>query len=477
MQRTMIDLFAGIGGFTLGFEAAGFECIGHCEIDKYAQRSYYAIHGKKEGAWFADDITTVRPEELPPCDLITAGFPCQDISVAGRGGGLSGSRSSLFFEIIRIIQGKESSDKPRWIVLENVKNLLSINGGKDFTTILYTLAESGYDIEYQVLNSKNFGVPQNRERVFIVGYLRTRGVGKIFPILGANSKNLIELIKGRQGKRVYDPAGIGITLTAQGGGMGGRTGLYAVSYNRKEGVKGKLDVAHALTASDYRGINRNQTQNAVCFDMSNHYPQITDSANLLKECYTTGIIKIGNGNPSGNGQNGNVYNPDGISPTLTTNKGEGIKIALPILTPDRVKMRQNGRRIKEPGEPMFTLTTQDRHGVVLVREATQKGYAEAGIGDSINLAVPGSQTRRGRVGKGVANTLDTSCNQGTLSGCRIRRLTPRECWRLQGVPDHLFELAQAVNSDTQLYKQAGNGVTVNVVYEIARRLLESEVHK
>lgn len=475
MSRTMIDLFAGIGGFTLGFEAAGFKCIGHCEIDRYAQRSYNAIHGEKEGAWFANDITNVRPEELPTCDLITAGFPCQDISVAGRGRGLSGSRSSLFFEIIRIIQGKASCDKPRWVVLENVKNLLSINRGKDFTTVLCTLAESGYNVEYQVLNSKNFGVPQNRERVFIVGHFRGRGTGKIFPILGTDSKNLIELIKGRQGKRVYDPAGIGITLTAQGGGMGGQTGLYAVSYNRKDGIEGKLDTAHTLTASDYRGINRNQPQNAVFIDMSNHFPQITETAHLRKECYTTGIMKVGNVNPGGNGLNGNVYSPDGICPTLTTNKGEGMKIAIPILSPDREKMRQNGRRIKEPDDPMFTLTTQDRHGVVIVHEATKKGYAEAGAGDSINLAVPGSETRRGRVGKGIANTLDTSCNQGVLDGCRIRRLTPRECWRLQGVPDHLFELAQAVNSDTQLYKQAGNGVTINVVYIIALKLLEKDV--
>lgn len=449
MPRTMIDLFAGIGGFTLGCEAAGFECIGHCEIDRYAQRSYYAIHGKKEGAWFTDDITTVRPEELPSCDLVTAGFPCQDISVAGRGRGLSGSRSSLFFEIIRIIQGKSSGDKPRWVVLENVKNLLSIGGGKDFATVLCSLAESGYDVEYQVLNSKNFGVPQNRERVFIVGHLRSRGAGKIFPILGADSKNLIELIKGRQGRRVYDPAGIGVTLTAQAGGMGGKTGLYAVSYNRKDGIGDTLEVAHTLTASDYRGINRNQPQNAVFVDLSNHYPQITDTARCIKRCYNAGITNR-------QADNSGVL----LSPR-------------PILSPNREKLRQNGRRIKEVNEPMFTLTTQDRHGVVLVREATQKGYAEAGIGDSINFAVPGSETRRGRVGKGIANTLDTSCNQGVFDGCSIRRLTPRECWRLQGVPDHLFERAQAVNSDTQLYKQAGNGVTVNVVYIIAQKLLEN----
>ena len=143
--------------------------------------------------------------------------------------------------------------------------------------------------------------------------------------------------------------------------------------------------------------------------------------------------------------------------------------AVPVLTPDRKEKRQNGRRFKENGEPMFTLTGQDRHGV-MIKEATEKGYAEAHEGDSINLAVPGSKTRRGRVGKGIANTLDTSCTQGVLNGYRIRRLTPRECFRLQGFPDNYFNRAATVNSDSQLYKQAGNSVTVNVVYEIAKRL-------
>lgn len=417
MPYTMIDFFAGIGGFTLGFEAAGFDCIGHCEIDRYAQRSYRAIHGIKEGAWFADDITTVRPEDVPPCDLITAGFPCQDISCAsGRGSGLRGARSSLFFEIIRIVQGKQRSDRPRWIVLENVKNLLSINRGWDFATILHSLAESGYDVEYQLLNSKHFGVPQNRERVFLVGHLRGRGSGKVFPVIGTDGKNIIRLIAGRQGSRVYDPAGIGITLTAQGGGKGGQTGLYAVSYNRKEGITGALDTAHALNASDYRGINRNQQQNAVLVDQAIHPPALTDTVRDVRAHYNTSVIRVGNTNPSGSGMNGNVYSTEGLSPALTTNKGEGMKVA-----------------------------------------------------------IPGSQTRRGRVGKGVANTLDTSCSQGVLHGCRIRKLTPRECWRLQAVPDELFDRAAAVNSDTQLYKQAGNGVTVSVIYAIARKIAESEV--
>lgn len=257
---------------------------------------------------------------------------------------------------------------------------------------------------------------------------------------------------------------------------------------------------------------------------------------------------IGNVNPSGNGMNGNVYDSNGVNPTLTTNKGEGNKIAIPVLTPDRTEKRQNGRRFKEDGEPMFTLTGQDRHGVgieplgvlrnvrsdygkeirkdyeagnikisrheflesevrddgvvntlstvqkdnqlaVKVAEATKQGYSECRVGvDSVNLSVPGSKTRRGRVGHDLANTLDTSCNQGIFVQVSeeltvyavwyekyqcyiaIRRLTPKECFRLQGWTDDYFEKAAFVNSDSQLYKQAGNGVTVNVIEAIAERM-------
>lgn len=143
----------------------------------------------------------------------------------------------------------------------------------------------------------------------------------------------------------------------------------------------------------------------------------------------------------------------------------------PVLTPDRLEKRQNGRRFKEDGEDMFTLTAQDRHGIV-IKEATKKGYDIAYPGDSVNYSVPTSKTRRGRVGNGIANTLDTGSQQGVVTEeYRIRKLTPKECWRLQGFPDWAFERAAEVNSDSQLYKQAGNSVTVNVIYEIAKRLV------
>ena len=178
---------------------------------------------------------------------------------------------------------------------------------------------------------------------------------------------------------------------------------------------------------------------------------------------------------------------------VTNRGGDNSGVAIPVLTPDRAKKRQNGRRFKENGEPMFTLTAQDRHEVAIaIKEATRKGYAMVHEGDSINLSMPNSKTRRGRVGRGVAQTLDTSCNQGVMVRLEngddvyavwseehqcyiaIRRLTPRECFRLQGVPDEYFDRAAFVNSDSQLFKQAGNAVTVPVIKAIGEKLSECE---
>ena len=186
-----------------------------------------------------------------------------------------------------------------------------------------------------------------------------------------------------------------------------------------------------------------------------------------KEPRSVGVVC--NVNPSRKGMNGNVYDSTGLSPTLTTNKGEGNKIAIPVLTPDRAEKRQNGRRFKNDGEPMFTLTSQDRHGVAV---------------EPIEIL----RNVRTEYGKEVANTLDTSCNQGIFVKVSdelivyavwyekyqcyiaIRKLTPKECFRLQGWSDDYFEKAQFVNSDSQLYKQAGNGVTVTVIEAIARKM-------
>lgn len=227
---TFLDFFSGVGGFRKGFELCGMVCKGHCEIDKFADRSYRAIHDVKEDEWYGEDITKTEPADLPRVNLWAGGFPCQDISVSGRQRGLAGKRSSLFFEIIRLLKGTPAEDRPEWLVLENVKNLLSVNRGWDFATVLHSLAEIGYHIEYGLLNSRFHGVPQNRERIYLVAYrhFRAEGGRKVFPVTAGDGKALIQLIGGTQGKRVYDPTGISCTLMSEGGGFAGRTGMYFI---------------------------------------------------------------------------------------------------------------------------------------------------------------------------------------------------------------------------------------------------------
>lgn len=405
-----LDFCSGIGGFRLGLELAGHKCIGFCEYDKYAVKSYRAMFDT-EGEWFADDVTKLKSDEIPYADIWCFGFPCQDISVAGKQKGLRGERSGIYFSIIDLVKSKEEKDKPTFLLVENVKNLLSINAGFDFVAVLSELDEAGYDAMWQVLNSKNFGVPQNRERVFIVASLRSRGRREILPVGGENTAAIKQIIAGSQGYRVMGIDGISCTLASNAGGAGAKTGLYFI-------------------------------------DQSTQKTKITEESRCITSKYTAGVVN-------------------------RTATNSGVLEAYPVLTPERLEKRQNGRRMKEPDEPMFTLTSQDRHGVA-IKEATKKGFAEAERGDSINIVFPGSKTRRGRVGKKVAQTLDTQCMQGTLSSnLRIRRLTPRECFRLQGFSDELFEKARVVNSDSQLYKQAGNAVTVNVVYAVALSLCDS----
>jgi DNA (cytosine-5)-methyltransferase 1 len=329
---------------------AGHECVGHVEIDKYANQSYRAIHQPKESEFFYEDITTITDESIRELrdrgiDIIAGGFPCQAFSIAGKRAGFEDTRGTLFFDIARMAR----IIRPKYLFLENVKGLLNHDNGDTFEIILRTLDELGYDAEWQVLNSKHFGVPQNRERVFIIGHLRGTSGRKVFPITSERRPsvdgeqfsqkinqigNLIDTDSfGRnpQVGRVYGTDGISPCLNTMGGGgrepkvaitEGEHFSQKVVSFDRKKGIGDELETAHALNASDWRGLNRNQAQNAVI-------------------------------------------------------------------------------------EPNF----------------------------------------------------------------RIRKLTPKECWRLQGFPDWAFERARAAGvSNSQLYKQAGNSVTVNVVYEIAKRL-------
>lgn len=292
---TVIDWFAGIGGFHSGLEQAGMKVIGWCESDKYARKSYEAMYDTT-GIWTAEDVRMVKGAEVPKADVWTLGFPCQDVSIAGKRKGMGmGTRSGLFFEIMRLVD-EAGDNKPRWLIIENVKNLLSIERGHAFLRVLVEMEERGYSCEWKVYNAKEYGVPQNRERLFLVGYLGNKG----------------------------------------------RKGVLPTARKSESSIK---QYGNFLKTSSY----------------------------------------------GGNPIRGRVYSPEGVSPTLNTCNG--------------------GQR-----EPKIFFKEE----------------------------------------------------------MYIRRLTPKECWRLQGFTDEQFEKAAEVNSKAQLYKQAGNAVTVPVVKEIGLAIMTFE---
>ncbi|MCD8024870.1 MAG: DNA (cytosine-5-)-methyltransferase, partial [Candidatus Gastranaerophilales bacterium] len=288
-------------------------------------------------------------------------------SIAGKRRGFEDTRGTMFFEVARILKDK----KPRYFILENVKGLLNHDKWQTFQTILKILTDLGYSIQWQLLNSKFFGVPQNRERVYIVGCYGKECPPEIFPIKGSGSENISPLRKhpmtpknAPQGDRIYNPDGISQCLIANSGGLGAKTGLYFIN-------KPRFD--------KYKASNTVET------------------------------LKVGGDIP-----------------------------------------------------------------LMRVKNGTKRGYDIATTGDGINLAFPNSKTRRGRVGKGCSQTLDTNCNMGTIDNYKIRRLTPLECFRLQGFPDDMVKTAYEIGlKDSHLYKMAGNAVTVNVVEAVAKRLAEA----
>ena len=325
MDINVLDLFSGIGGFHLGLEKAGFKVNAfNSEIDKYAIDVY---KNNFKNSTYVGSVTNIQSRNLPRIDAITFGSPCQDFSLAGKRKGLEGDRSSLISEAIRLI----SECRPRFFIWENVKGTFSSNSGADFWAIIQAFANiGGYRLEWQLLNTKWF-LPQNRERIYLVGYIGNGSGKQIFPIKEINN-NIDKKIRNK---------------------------------TRKSTSK---QIAHSRTLSSR-------------------------------------IHKMGNDD---------TY----------------------------IKINSN----------------------------TKKGYEIAKKGDSISYSNPSSKTRRGRVGKNISQTLDTSCNQAIFYD-KIRRLTPIECERLQGFPDNWTKYGtKGLISDTQRYKMCGNAVTVNVVEAVANNI-------
>ena len=370
--------------------------MGWCEIDRFAQKAYKALYDTG-GEQFYENIRDIDVGKLADFDLLIGGFPCQPFSVCGARKGFADERGDLFFELARLLEAK----RPKYFCFENVPGLMGIDSGKTFAKIIETLSQLGYCVEWRVYNSADY-LPQVRKRVYIAGCLGIDCSGKILAFGKSDSQNCRkteQIIGGSQGTRVYDPDGLAVTQCSGSGGMGGKTGLYFIDSNPPPNL---TENARCITARQNSGVSHHKGEHSAVFCDLNENPQITENARCLHTRMDLGVT-----NGTHKGERSGVLIEDGPRA---------------IINPFKETTRQNGRRIKNPNEPMFTLTVTDRHGIV---------------------------------------------HHG-----RIRRLMPIEAWRLQGFTTEQFEKVAATGmSDAQLYKQAGNAVSVPVVEEIARNLL------
>ncbi len=413
MSIKYLDMFSGIGGFRSGLEkVGGFECVGYCEIDEYARRAYEAMYNT-EGEMYFEDATKINPDDLPDIDLITGGFPCQSFSIAGRRNGFNDTRGTLFFEIARIAAVK----RPALLFLENVPGLLSHDEGRTFATILNALDEIGYDVSWTQLNSANFGVPQSRNRVFITGFLRGKCRGEVFAFSEANPKTIIRRVPGSEGNRVYSADGLSITLTAGGGGGGGKTGLYLIPIPVKSKTKSGYQLAFPNDSIDVSYLTMNSRRGRVGTE---------------------------------------------IAHTLTTNSTQAYYF---IDMNPNAKLTQLARCITARQDSGISHRHGEHSGVmVILKELTADELVS--IGDTFHnywtFENPNKET--------VTAMIIVDENGNFFVGY-IRRLTPRECFRLQGFTDEQFDKVKALGmSDARLYKMAGNAVSVPVISAIGEQL-------
>ena len=462
---TFVELFAGIGGVSFGFEKVGGECVLAAEYDperagkrQFAQEAYKLLHPSVP---VVGDVFELKGEDVPDHDLLSFTFPCQSFSVAGKRGGFEDARGTSYFEAMRIAREK----RPKIIFAENVKGLVNHDKGKTLDTIIQVANDSGYIIDYEILNSKFFGVPQNRDRWFLIGVREDliesepwivegntiipkskKRIGewaKTFnfdwPAQESVTTRLRDILETEVDEKYYLDDEKTAKLVAQLERNDDNI-IIDPSQSKREGKPREyVDISPTITAREYKEPRMVAQLEAKKPDerMSRQAIETFNESNQPKE----------------HGDMIQAYNrqhlKDGICPTLTT-RPEGFKTAsLPIV---------NG---------------------IAIKEATKKGYAIAEEGDSVNVQFPDSKTRRGRVGKQIANTLEaSSINQGVVEQSedapkyRIRKLTPKECLRLQNFSDDAYErLAGAGLSNSQIYKMAGNAVTVSVIEAIGERLL------
>jgi len=479
-----LDLFSGYGGFTIPARKYNIETIGFSEIDKYACSvlNYHYPNIKNYG-----DITKIKAEDLPTVDIITGGSPCQDLSAAGKGAGLNGERSGLFFHFIRLIKEKQ----PTYFVWENVKGALSSQGGWDFARVQIEMEQAGYDVWWQVLNAKDFGVPQNRERIFAIGIRKGSGREVLFEQISSGQNNTANRkIKsarkfGSSGS-FHRPDEIVSTLTQSmgtGGNnvpmtIGAKTGLCAVGMidviAKKRVHDTPVEINKFLRLHRKKPIGSIADKLALPKTQVEHYFR-TDSSRAipspeiwikLKELlgfddtYDKQVTEFYEKEVEFESTR-RVYDSKGVAKTTDT-AGTGLY----AVYRGRPKMPyENGKRTlryKKYNEECPALTQN------------------CATGDQMNMiAVPSSN--------GNVHSLDANYWKGSdnpnksrrsqiFEGMRIRRLTPVECERLMGLEDNwtakgIIDGKEVDISDTQRYKMCGNGVVVNVVDYVYKLLI------
>lgn len=512
-----------------------WKLVNFCEFDKYATSSYCAIHNENESKNLGD-ITKVDETKLEPFNMICGGSPCQDFSVAGKQKGsvwtckdceheynpltvhwserdkcpccgsnnIEKTRSSLLVEYLRVIR----ANKPNFGMYENVKNIVGKQFKDTFKMFTDELDEYGYNVYWKVLNAKDYGIPQNRERVYLIFIKKELDNGKFtYPEPFDNGMRLKDILeenvdekfyisedkvqrfiqtlhidKSDEGSNtpkfvgnvnrpdfgtgyaggVWDANNISPTLTTMQGG--GRQPHIMQGIDKSYNNIKQIEIANCLTAREDRGISNRKSEGTAVLEVGrtdNHqkggvYSTDGISPTLLATSYKQPVqIKvdnIGNINPSGKGMNGNVFDENGLAPTLTTNKGEGNKIAI-----HEVNQEDNNK----PKERFF-------------RQALETfENSNANYGDTIDAF-------NKRVNRsGYSPTLTTrpegfkTAILPVTNDIRIRKLTPKECFRLMGFSDENFEAAEKIVSNSQLYKQAGNSIVVDVLYYILVELYKA----
>lgn len=494
----ILELFGGIGACSKALERIGvdYEIADYVEIDKYAVKSFNAMHGTN---FEPQDVT--KWDKDMQVDLIMHGSPCQDFSVAGKNAGgdkNSGTRSSLMYETLRIVEKL----KPKYVIWENVKNLLSKKHRHNFDAYIEAMSELGYVSKYQILNAKDYGVPQNRERVFTIS-CRHDGDSQImgsflaqfnFPEPMPLEHRLKDILEDNVDERYYlsDEQVSKIKIS---------------DFSQKKRLIQDGDTPQTILSREYKDPKCVRVGGLYDKGGSRHQAGSVYDPNGL--CATLSTMQGGNQEPiivasRGRGENNEQQlepNITGTTNTLTSVQKDNYVAEPQIIDPQgrlkkinepkdysptlRAQTHGNEPCVLEPKEVSKTVRTGgrgslDRHSWDIVTEpikiktANIKGYDEADDGDAIDLQYPESKTRRGRVGHGVSKTLMTSDQMAVVTGYRIRKLTPKECWRLMGFDDADYAKASQVNSNTQLYKQAGNSIVVNVLEGILKNLLKRD---